>query len=453
MELWPMLAGVGGVATLALFGLWMQARAHVKALGRELLECRAEAARREARIDGQQRELSQRMSELAAERAGRELERRVAHERLAELERARQAMTDAFKALSAEALRESSDRFLQLAQTSLATFQEGARGDLEKRQQAFADLVAPVKESLQKLDSQLHAIEATREGAYQSLRQQVSQLAESERRLRSETATLATALKSPVVRGRWGEVQLRRVVELAGMLPRCDFLEQETYRGEEGALRPDLVVRLPAGKSVVVDAKAPLSAYLEAHESTDPAVRDERLREHARQLRAHIQALSKKSYSDAVQPSPEFVVLFLPGEAFFGAALEQDPSLLEYGNAMNVMIASPTSLITLLRAVAHGWREEAAAQGARQIRDLGAELYKRLADLGQHVARLGKAIGHTVEHYNKAVGALESRVLVTGRKLKELEAAPSDVEIPGLSSVDLMPRPLPHALAVGEDAA
>jgi DNA recombination protein RmuC len=374
---------------------------------------------------------------LAAERA-------AGGEKLAILEDARGRLADAFKALSADALRETSASFLTLARTSLERYQEGARGDLAERERAIADLLGPVRDTLGKLDGQLREIERSREGAYGALTAQLRAVAEGQGQLRAEAANLVRALRAPHVRGRWGELQLRRVVELAGMLDRCDFREQETAvrtgDGGEVRLRPDLVVHLPGGRNVVVDAKAPLAAYLDATEAKDDAERRARLADHARALRDHVAALSRKAYWEQFQPAPEFVVLFLPGESFYAAALEADPSLLEAGAERRVMLATPTTLIALLKAVAYGWQKEAAAENAEAVAALGRELYKRLSDLGGHFARLGKSLAGTVDAYNRAVGSIEARVLPAARRFEDLAAAPHGAELPELAPVEAVPR-------------
>ena len=363
-------------------------------------------------------------------------------EKLALLDDAKQKLTDAFKALASDALKSSNQSFLELAKENLEKFQETAKGDLEKRQQAINELVKPVKESLEKVDTKIQQLEKAREGAYQGLREQVTSLLESQKELRSETSNLVKALRRPQVRGRWGEIQLKRVVEMAGMLDHCDFFEQQSTDTEEGRLRPDLLVRLPANKNIVVDSKAPLYAYLDAIEAPDEETRTEKLRDHARQVRDHILALGKKSYFAQFDPAPEFVVLFLPGEVFFSAALEFDPGLIEMGVEQNVIIATPTTLISLLRAVAYGWRQEQIAENAKEISNLGQEIYKRLSDMGKHMAKLGKNLHNANEAYNSAVGTLESRVLVSARRFKELGSTSVGSEIEELVPVETTPRQL-----------
>ena len=265
---------------------------------------------------------------------------------------------------------------------------------------------------------------------------------ETQTQLRSETANLVRALGTPRVRGRWGEIQLKRVVEMAGMLDHCDFYEQQSVSTEEGRLRPDLIVRLPGGKNIVVDAKAPLTGYLEANEATDEPTRRSKLQDHARQIRDHMTALSRKSYWDQFQPAPEFVVLFLPGETFFSAALEQDAALIEQGVEQRVILATPTTLITLLKAVAYGWRQENLAANAREISELGKDLYKRIADMSSHIGDVGSKLGKAVESYNKAVGSLETRVLVSARRFRDLDAAGTEQEIDPVLPVEVAPRQL-----------
>jgi DNA recombination protein RmuC len=348
----------------------------------------------------------------------------------------KQETESAFKALSADALARNNQAFLELARATLAQTQEAARGDLEMRQQAIVELVAPVRSSLDKVDSQIQELEKARAGAYAALHEQVRSLVETQSQLRLETGKLVTALRTPGVRGRWGEIQLRRVVEMAGMLDHCDFVTQAAVDSEEGRLRPDLLVRLPAGKIIVVDAKTPLDGYLQAIEAPDEQTRKARLADHARQVRAHLVALGRKSYWEQFDHAPEFAVLFLPGECFFSAALESDPSLIEFGVAQNIILATPTTLIALLRAVAYGWRQENLAQNAAEISALGKDLFKRLSDMGDHWNKMGKALERAVEAYNAAVGSLEARVMVTARKFADLKTAPLGVEIAELEPVE-----------------
>jgi DNA recombination protein RmuC len=379
---------------------------------------------------------------IAALEVQLEQERRSAADKMALLEEAKTRFSDTFKALSAEALRHNNSSFLELAKSAIEKTQESARGDLDKRQQAIDALVRPMRESLDKVDSKINELEKARTGAYEALSTQVRQLAETQNYLRTETGNLVRALRSPVVRGRWGEIQLRRVVELAGMVEHCDFVEQTTVQTEEGRLRPDVIVHLPAGKTIVVDAKATLNAYLEALEAPDDDARGERLQQHAVQVRQHIERLSRKAYWEQFDSAPDFVVLFLPGEVFFSAALERDPMLIEFGADKKIILATPTTLIALLRAVCYGWRQEKLAQNAREISQLGSELYKRFADLGVHLTRLGRSLNSSVEAFNKAAGNIETRVLVSARKFKELGAAPMGQEIEIIPQVEHIARDL-----------
>jgi len=361
------------------------------------------------------------------------------------VEEAEHRLGTAFAAASQEALDRNARAFLEMAGGRLAAQQEVAKGELEQRQQAVAGLVAPLQETLARMETHIAGVETARQQAYAGLLSQVRGLTETQERLRTETANLAGALRSPTARGRWGEVQLRRVVELAGMVRHCDFSEQVTLERAGTVRRPDLIVHLPGHRRLAVDAKVPLASYLQAHDSTDDDQRGLLLREHARALRGHVNALAEKAYWEQFPEAPDFVVLFIPGEPFLAAAFDHEPELFEYAYAKRVLLATPTTLIALLQSVAVGWRQESVAADARAVCEVGRELYKRLATMGEHVTAVGRALDRAVEAYNRQVGSMESRVLVTARKLAALELGGNEEEaLPGPDHVERAAR-LPQA--------
>ena len=399
-------------------------------------------------LDGLRTQLGDLRAEQARLTTTLEVERRASDEKVAVIQHAEQRLRETFDALSHQALAQNNQSFLDLARAQLGEFQQLARVDLESRQQAMDGLVGPIKESVTAVHLKLGEIEKERIGAYASLASQLQSLTAAEQTLRTETANLSRALRSPSARGRWGEIQLQRVVELAGMVEHCDYLTQETVTGDDGRLRPDMVVRLPGGRRLVIDAKAPLSAYLEALEAKDDHHRDLKLAEHARQVKEHMKRLGAKAYQDQFTPAPEFVVMFLPGETFFGSAMQHDPTLIEYGVDQHVIPASPTTLIALLRAVAYGWRQEVLADNARKICEEGSALYERLATMASYFGKMGLALRRAVEAHDHTLGALERRVLPAARRLRELGAA-GETLVPDLEPLELQPRAVQAVELVG----
>ena len=377
----------------------------------------------------------------AALEASFQAEQRNAAEKLALLSDARDALKDTFAAVSADLLAQNNRRFIELAKDKLGEFQNAAAADLDVRRKAIDELVQPLRESLTKVDSKLQEVDRDRATSHAVLAEQLRSLTHAQLALQSETGRLARALRSPNIRGQWGELQLRRVLEAAGMLEGSHFEIKETVHGDEGRLTPDVTIKLPGGRHVVVDAKVPLTAFLDALECDEEAQREAKFRDHARQVKDHIVRLGNKAYWAHFQPAPDIVVMFVPGEALLSAALQHDTALLEFSMAKGVMLASPLTLIALLRAIAYGWQQEKIARNALEISELGRQLYDRIAKLAEHFESVGKSLAKAVTAYNGAVGTLETRVLVTARRLKD-KGVTAPEELPDLETIDEAPRPL-----------
>jgi DNA recombination protein RmuC len=382
-----------------------------------------------------------------------EHERSRAEERLATINDAQERLSLSFKALSGEALQTSVVQLTELASAQLKAAQAEAKGDLDKRQHAVEQLVAPLKEQLGRVDSQLLKLDQERRESRGRLDAQLRTLTETGERLRTETGALVTALRKPNTRGQWGQMQLRNVVELAGMVRHCDFVEQPSLGGEDTVLRPDLIVSMPGGKHVVVDAKAPLQGVLDAYEARDEDEREQHLRAHARLLRKHVKALADKAYWDQLESAPDFVVMFLPGEHLYGAALEADPALLEDAMGQRVLIATPTTLLALLRAVSYGWQQERVAESAQAVSELGRELHGRIVKLSSLLGTLGSRLNSAVRAYNETVGSYEARVLPSARRFADHGAVASGRELPEIEQVTVSARTLDSAEVAPDDEA
>lgn len=375
-------------------------------------------------------------TEQVARKAELSTERAKVEELLRWTEQMQQTVIHTFQSLSAEALRQNNVSFLELARSEMEKLHLRAEHDWSQRDQTLQHLVQPVQHALDRVQSNLQQLESQRVGAYEGLRLQVQQLWETGEQIRLQTSHLAQSLRSPSARGRWGELQLRRIVELAGMLEHCDFVEQPNTHQEDKRFRPDLIIQLPNQKTIVLDAKSPLEAYLHALEALDDKQKQQHLSAHASQVRNHIKWLAGKSYWSQFASSPDFVVMFLPGEVFFSAALQSDPSLIEFGVEQNVLLATPTTLIALLRTIAYGWKQEAITQQAQEIHGLGKELYQRLTTWLEHLGRTGQGLKQAVQGYNEAMGSLERRVLVTARRLTVLHAQPTGTELRAPSLIE-----------------
>ncbi|AYY15639.1 DNA recombination protein RmuC [Actinobacteria bacterium YIM 96077] len=405
-----------------------QARAERDAARTERDAVQAERDRLSGKLDETQTQLRHTESELAQLEVQLQHARSDADEKLGLLRQEQERLGQEFERLSAAALRQNRDEFLQLAQERFKGSEERAKNELEQRRNAVEALIKPLNEQLEKVTNHVTSIENARTEAYAELRTQLEAMGKSSEKLREETQQLVTALRAPQVRGRWGELQLRRVVEAAGMLEHVDFTEQASVETADGRLRPDLVVNLAGGKRVVVDAKVAFNGFLEAQEAKDEETRNSRLAAHARHIRDHIETLAGKQYWEQFAPTPEFVVMFVPSDVFLDAALEQDPTLYEHAFERNVVLATPSTLVALLRTVGYAWRQDALAKNAQQVLTLGRELHSRLSTMGSHISKLGRQLDSAVTAYNKTVTSLESRVMVTARKMADLKVVDEDLD-------------------------
>ncbi len=441
IDLVPILAAIVGMLLGAAFALLL-ARSRGAALSERRNALQEELDTVKADVALKQAENAALLTARAKLEATLDAERSATREKLELLSQARTELENSFKALANSALESNNANFLQLAKGTLETYQSQAKGELEAREKAVETLVKPLADSLKQVDEQVRELEKTRAKAYGELTSQVSSLLDTQKVLQTETGNLVKAMREPQARGRWGELQLHRVLELAGMLEYCDFKEQETISSDERRFRPDVIVYLPGEKQIVVDAKAPLTAYLSALEAPDDATRNARLLDHARQIRHHIDTLAGKAYWAQLPATPEFVVLFLPGEVFFRAALDADPELIEYGVSQKVIVASPTTLIALLKAVAYGWNQKNLAESARQISVAGKQLYDRLCTMTGYMEDMGKKLSGAVKSYNEMLGSMERRVFPLARKFPDHDRSLLPDWLPEIEQIEKTPREL-----------
>lgn len=434
-----LLAGlvVGGVV------IWLLTRNRAVESEATAAGLRQQQEKLQSEVDGLRARLEAELKARAAAEASLEAARKNLEEQRQLLDDARGKLSETFKSLSSDVLGLQSESFLKLASETFGKLRAQAEGDLGKRQEAIDGLIQPLKEALLRYETEIKGIEANRQDAYGSLRQHLKQIGETQTQLQHETANLVTALRKPQVRGRWGEITLRRLAELSGMVGRCDFFEQQTVSSQdEGAIRPDMVVHLPGNREIIVDSKVALDAYLDSIEANSEELKQQHLIRHASQVRRHMEQLGSKAYWDRLPKAPEFAVLFLPGDPFLGAAVERDPTLIEDGMAHRVVIATPSTLIALLLAVYHGWRQEDITKNAEVISDLGKQLYKRVHTMWEHLDSLRSAIDKAVEAWNRVVGSLEHQVLPSVRRFRELKATTAE-EISELEQVEKTTRILP----------
>src|SRR5271165_4863658 len=435
------LLALVGVAVGAAFAT-LAARSGNAALAERKSALEQELAAVRGDLSLKQTEISSLLTARASLEATLTAEREAAKEKLQLLAEARTELENSFQALASSALQSNNASFLELASSALEKYQSQAKGEFEAREKAVETLIKPIAESLKQVDEQVRELEKSRAQAYGTLTSQVASLLDTQKALQAETGNLVKALREPQARGRWGELQLRRVIEIAGMLDYCDFEEQMSITNEDRRYRPDVVVKLPGGKNIVIDAKVPLTAYLAALEAEDNATRTVWLTDHARQLKQHIDNLAGKAYWAQFQPTPEFVVLFLPGEVFFRAALDGDAELIEYGVSQRVIVASPTTLIALLKAVAYGWNQKNLAESAQKISETGKLLYERLCVMTRHFEDVGSRLGAAVDSYNKAVGSMQKSVFPVARKFAELDKSLATENLQDVQQVEKSTRQL-----------